>query len=490
MFDPFEQPEGGMPVDIAEQREHMSRLMSGLVGDLASLVLVPDAGKSAAGDSTTSDSDAQHSTGSAEGGAFGMTMNKPAAADVNQFLNSALDTGANRNSTAYASVLTIMLINERTMGSTREVLMKGTEEAITYILKTANRAHYEMMAGGSSLDTFLLALTKFQETRPSPLTFSAVDSIGWHNIRYSLTPTAEIFTNGPAYTTISIASVLAVLQKVKLLPEEFKIEDLRAALVMDESCIEGKAKFYDLKNNGWPIAVWVHDGMEGPGRWLPTGEEELQPSQVTTLRCWYIPTAKIDKLREGAAAVEISNEDWKSVNITNSALGVPDYNFWLWVSGGSGMTWAGYKSIEFSPWGPFCMEDQLLTGDTSSGLAPVVEDGLDIDEVTKAYSTKTLVKQFGFSKKEYPDVYRSCPFLLKEEFDDQSSGVVDELAERVASRSNESRIPGSNPLDDNSDDLQEVSGGEEEDGELDMRDESEYDPLGTNHEDPVSSSLN
>ena len=78
MFDPFEQPEGGMPVDVAEQREQTSKLMSGLVGDLASLVLVPDAGKSAGGDSTTSDSDAQHSTGSAEGGAFGMTMNKPA----------------------------------------------------------------------------------------------------------------------------------------------------------------------------------------------------------------------------------------------------------------------------------------------------------------------------------------------------------------------------------------------------------------------------
>ena len=488
MFDPFEQPEGGMPVDIAEQREHMSRLMSGLVGDLASLVLVPDAGKSAAGDCTTSDSDAQHSTGSADGGAFGMTMNKPAAADVLQFLTSALSAGANRNSTSYASVLTVMLINERTMGSSQEVFMKATEDAITYIIKTANRAHYEMMAGGSSLDTFLLALVKFQETRPSPLTFSAVDSIGWHNIRYSLTPTAEIFTNGPAYTTISIASVLAVLQKVKLLPEEFKIEDLRAALVMDESCIEGKAKYYDLKNNGWPIAEWAHDGM-GNGRWVPTSEEELQPGQVTTLRCWHVPTAKIDKLREGAAAAEISSDEWKSVNIMNSALGVPDYNFWLWVSGGSGMNWAGFKSIEFSPWGPYCMEDELMAGNTSTGLAPVVEDGLDIDAVTKAYRTKTLVKHFGFNEKEYPDVYQHCPFLLKEQFDAQSSGVVDELAERAASRSTESRIPGSNPQDDNSDDLQEVSSGEE-DEELDVRDESEYDPLGTNHEDPVSLSLN
>ena len=138
----------------------------------------------------------------------------------------------------------------------------------------------------------------------------------------------------------------------------------------------------------------------------------------------------------------------------------------------------------------YCMEDQLLTGDPSTGLAPVVEDGLDIDEVIKAYSTKSLVKQFGFSKKEYPDFYRFCPFLLKEEFDEQFSGVVDELAERVAFRSTESRIPGSNPQDDNSDDLKEVSGGEEEDEELDVRDESEYDPLGTNHEDPVSLSLN
>ena len=479
-----------MPGNIADLQAFFGKLMSACIGDLSSL-LVPDE-KSALDQASDSDG-----TESKQGGAFGMRMHREAGLDVQKFLFLALggEGAINRNMTAYASVLWMMLILERSMGHEKDVMVLRVEESIAYVLKNANRVHVEMQTNGNQIDTFLLAFIKFQETRPSQLTYSATDSISWHNYRTLQSPTAEIFKNGPKYHSFSLVSVIAVLQKCGLLPDDFKVETLRVQLAADESCVEGKGKYYDLDTQVWPIAEFVIAGADGVhGRNVPIPEADLHPAMLKILRCWFIRTSRLDALRDlGSQPIDISPDKWKGVVITDSALGIADYNFFEMVSGQLGFTWAGYGALRNSQWGQFCLDDRLMAGNYTSGLAPVVEDGLDAVEVMDEYHPSNLVNVFGYNRKHsgYSTVITQNPFLFKDEFDEHSGGVVDELAERHVARSDERRIPGSNPQDDNSEDLQEVSGGEEEDeDELDVRDEEEYDPLGANNDDPVSLSLN
>ena len=115
-FEHFKAPEGGMPGNIADLQACFGKLMSACIGDLSSL-LVPDE-KSALDQASDSDG-----TESKQGGAFGMRMPREAGLDVQKFLFLALggEGAINRNMTAYASVLWMMLILERSMGHEKEV---------------------------------------------------------------------------------------------------------------------------------------------------------------------------------------------------------------------------------------------------------------------------------------------------------------------------------------------------------------------------------
>lgn len=229
-YDSLDVPEGGFPPNMTRLTAAFGRLSSSLVGDLSSF-LVDYGGE--------------------------MRMHMEAQQDCVTFFTKAVGADSNRNINFYGTLLYFMLLLDRVGNSETQVSEVSVTEIMDYLLSTVSRVQLELQSYSSPLEKFVVALLTFLDTRPSPLTRDSTESIYLHNYRTTATPNYAVFGNSNSHYAFRLESVFSVLTKFKILGDEFKYRALVSHFNKSGKCAEGKAPFYDLSKNGWPIASWV-----------------------------------------------------------------------------------------------------------------------------------------------------------------------------------------------------------------------------------------
>jgi len=184
----------------------------------------------------------------------------------------------------------------------------------------------------------------------------------------------------------------------------------------------GKAYFYDIMTNSWPIANTIHDDTTHANTLVPLAEEELLVNHLKEMKCIFI---KQEKFMEIVNSVQRGSEidtayEIIEINSANKETGC--YNFYAAVCGDSDSLWFGYRSLQNATFGKYCgATNNMAVGTNTSELlwvGEVLRENQDAGfvAVQQLYQPSALLKMFGYdfpAIDSLPPGIKMCPFLMR-----------------------------------------------------------------------------
>lgn len=344
-------------------------------------------------------------------------LDSEAIQDCAAFLQAAIGRKRDRNANMWGILLYFMLLLNMMFQSTcREQL-----NVFEWIVKTVARSSYELTNHASVLDQFVLAIHKIQTTRANPLGREH-ETLYLHNMRTNCSPHASIF-NGPASTrwyAFRLEAVCAVIQNT--IGRSFSAVELGRMVEESTWAMRGKAPFYDIKTNSWPIAQTVHDDATNTNTLVPLAEDDLLVGHVKEMRCVFMKQSKFDEIVQSVECGSQPDACYKTVEITSSNEEAGQYNFYRTVTLSN---WFGYRALAHSTFSVYCgAQNEMHVVEEVEVLHDVCDanDDAGFPSVEKLYQPEWLLKYYGYS---FPDMdklpigYKMNPFVMRNGEEDE-----------------------------------------------------------------------
>jgi hypothetical protein len=216
----------------------------------------------------------------------------------------------------------------------------------------------------------------------------------------------------------------AVVNVIKnVLGKTFSAIEIQRCVDQAEWATKGKAFFYDICLNSWPIANTVHDDLTNANTLVPLTEDELLVGHLREYNCVFVQQRKFNDIITSVEKGSVVNTDYHLIEIDSANPDVGRYNFFNAVVEEG---WFGYRASFGSTFGKYCgasNEMQCGGGTDLVFIREVVQENEEagFDTVQKLYSPESLRRMFGY---EWPDIdslppaIKQCPFAMRNGEDD------------------------------------------------------------------------
>ena len=342
----------------------------------------------------------------------GRVLDSQALQDCSKFLGRAMGRTRDRNATNWGMLMYFHLMLVKMYGATEEDL----RDVIEYYVKHISQTSHEMTKHSNCLDQFILAINRIRTVVVvNPSSTTQDKSIHLHNFRASCKPrNAKI-----PYYAVRLESVCTVIQKV--LGLHISVQEIKDEIsTKPEHFIKGKAHFYDLSKQAWPITkllVDVATGQHLPP--VPLQEDELLDGMLTgQLDCLYIKQEYYYHVVRSVDASHDSSINYHEITIKSSSTG-KEYNFFECVVLSEPEVWYGYRALSYCSMADYCgatndylcgKPGQQMLFDTDVLAAQQAVGAPDVQEV---YHPETIAKYYS---DKFPDPDKLCPVLLHPPF--------------------------------------------------------------------------
>ena len=346
-------------------------------------------------------------------------LDRDAIQDCAAFLQAAIGRKRDRNANMWGILLYFMLL-------LNVLFQSGAEEqkqVFVWMVKSVTRSSYELNNHTSVLEQFVIAVHKIQTTHANPLGREH-ETLFWHNYRTTCSPSAAIFNgaNSPRFYAFRLDAVCTVIKNV--LGRTFSAVEIHRMIDDSMWATKGKAQFYDITTNSWPIAHTVHDDATNTNTLVPLAEDELLVSHVKEQRCIFMKQVNFDEIVQSVERGSRVDTAYDLIEIESAHPDLGTYNFFAAVCGDDPDGWYGYRAINNTSFGKYCGSMNELRVGTSTSELEIIREvqqaniNAGFGTIEKLYQPASLLKYYGYS---FPDVDSLPPGLKMLPFNSRDS---------------------------------------------------------------------
>ena len=251
------------------------------------------------------------------------------------------------------------------------------------------------------------------------------------NYRTTCTPTAGFFFTNPCagiqWYAFRLEAVITVIKNV--LGRTFSAVEIQRMVDESSWATRGKAQFYDIMTNSWPIANTVHDDVTNANTLVPLTEDELLVNQVKDMKCIFVRQSKFKEIVQSVERGAAVDTAYELIEIESANPDVEGkYNFYQAVSGESGEGWFGYRALTHTTFGKYCgAVNEMRVGSSTTELEflrEVYEANKDagFPPIEQLYQPASLLEFYGYSFPaidSLPPGLKMLPFNMRNEEGDQ-----------------------------------------------------------------------
>lgn len=341
-------------------------------------------------------------------------LDREAIQDCALFLQAAIGRKRDRNANLWGILLYFMLLINMMFQAGKE----EQKEVFEWMVKSVTRSTYELNSCTSLLEQFVLHIHKMWMTHANPLGREH-ETLFFHNVRTDCSPNAAIFTTATSikYYAFRVDHVCAVIKNV--LGRSFSPVEIMRVADQTAWVVKGKAPFYDIITNSWPIANTVRDDETNANTLVPLTEDELCPAHLCEQKCIFMQQQKFREITDNVERGASVDVDYAKIEIKSANAAAGSYNFYDAVTQEG---WYGYRAVASSTFGKYCgaTNEMLITSATNEVQFVSEIENLNYNagfgSVQEIYHPASLLKYYGYdfpAIDSLPPALKMLPFTMR-----------------------------------------------------------------------------
>lgn len=345
-------------------------------------------------------------------------LDRQAIQDCAAFLQAAIGRKRDRNANMWGILLYFMLQLNAMFQCDRD----DQKQVFEWMVKSVTRSTYELNNHASVLEQFVLAVHNIQTTHANPLGREH-ETLFWHNYRTNCSPFVQLVSNDIKWYAFRLEAVICVIKNV--LGRAFSAVEVLHMVNEASWATRGKAQFYDIMTNSWPIAHTVHEDTTNMSALVPLMEDDLLTNHVKEFRCIFI---KQQKFNEIIRSVDHGSSVETAYDLIEIESSNPDmqgkYNFFEAVISLplNEDSWFGYRALYNVSFGKYCGAlNEMRIGTQTTALeivreVAVANESAGFHSIQHLYQPATLLEYYGYAfppVDSLPPGYKMLPFEMR-----------------------------------------------------------------------------